>query len=715
MAMRKFGAFIGLIALLVLSACQAQPSLPTIVPTVAPPSVTPTAEASATPTLTRTPRPTPTPAPTLPQAVAPSPDLQAYLRFVHAAPGSGPVDVYIDNLPIATFVAYSQFNTNLPMSQGDYTLAIVPQGAADLSQPILRQALSVRGRQQITLVYHGQANDPRLLVHVEDTAPSQPNQARLTLINAVSGSLSVSLFNQDIPIIQAVASGTASPAVNQSIGEGVFSVRDGELPLLSERLNVRSLKAYTFVVFGLPNAAENLRLITLQADLAGIASVRAINMGLNDVGLDVYWGEQFLGDISYRSLTPRLTVPAFSQALRLYPRGADRRQTQPIFEEIIGISPGDVVTFVIIGEPNLLRVVPFREDLSPIVGDFARVTFMNTLPTVPRVQRQSNVQETIELRYGEISRAELIPAGDLPMSWIRLENGRPTETLEFVRGLNLEAGKSYLYLFAARNLDEPILIETTVGVLQPTPDPSSVATPVLAPQARFVNGIEGLTVEFRLNDVPVANLASFQGSSPLLIGAGQNVITVHNIQTQLPIARLIYAVGPGEKFSFYVYATSFSTFDLLAIRDNEDELADDAPIVRLVNLSSTSVSYSLGYANPSAFTLVQEVSTPAPINTGNGQQEGFEGPVESSGTAARGVTIPGGLRTWAEPQDSGRGSAYAEAQTGTFDLYVVNPQTRSVEGLLEDVALSPNQRYEVLAILRPEAPLPRVVLLSAPR
>jgi len=715
--MRKSGALIGLLVLLALSACQAQPSLPTIVPTSGPPSATPMPDASPTPTLTRTPRPTLTPAPALPQAIAPNPDLQAYLRFIHAASESAPVDVYIDNLAIASFVAYSQFNANIPMSAGDYTLTIVQQGATDLSQPILRQAISIRGRQQITLIYYGQANDPRLLAHVEDTTPAQPNQARFTLINAISGGLSVRLFNQDAPLTEAVASGSSSAALSQPAGEGLFSIRDGELLLLSERLNARALKAYTFVVFGLPNANQNLRLVTLQSDLAGIASVRAINMGISNDGLDVYWGEQLLSDgLTYRSLSPRLTVPAFSQTVRIYPRGADRGQTQPIVAESIGLSPGDVVTLVIVGEPNLLRVVPFREDLSPVMGNVARIAFMNTLPTVPRVQRQSNVQEAIELRYGEISRAELIPAGDLPLSWIRLENGQPTETLEFVRGLTLEGGKSYLYLFAARGLDEPILIENTVGALQPTPDPSTIATPVLAPQARFINGIEGLTVEFRLNDLPVANLESFQSSNPLLIGAGQNVLTVHNVQTQLPIARLIYGVGPGEKFSFYAYATSFSAFDLLAVQDREDDLSADAPIVRLVNLSTVSVSYSLGYANPSAFTLEQEIGTPLPgVNTEIGQQGEFGGLGDNQEGGIRGVTVPGGLRSWIDPQDSGSGSAYAEAQNGTFDLYIVNPQTRSVEGLLEDVTLSADQRYDVLAILRPEANLPRVVLLSAPR
>lgn len=716
LAMRKSGVLIGLLILLALSACQAQPSLPTIVPTTEPPSATPTPDASPTPTLTRTSRPSPTPAPALPQAIAPRPDLQAYLRFIHAAPESAPVDVYIDSLPIATFVAYGQFNTNIPMSEGDYSLTIVPQGAPDLSQPILRQAISIRGRQQVTLVYYGQADDPRLLAHIEDTTPARPNQARLTLINAISGSLSVRLFSQDTPIIQATTSGTASTAVNQPAGEGLFSVRDGELELLSERLNARALKAYTFVVFGLPDAIQNLRLIALQADLAGIASVRAINMGIGNDGLDVYWGDQLLSEsLSYRSLSPRFTVPAFSQTVRIYPRGADRSQTQPVLEETVGLSPGDVVTLVIIGEPNLLRVVPFREDLSPIIGNNARIAFMNTLPTVPRVQRQSNVQETIELRYGEISRTELIPAGDLPLSWIRLEGGQPTEGLEFVRNLTLEAGKSYLYLFAARNFDEPILIETNVGALQPTPDPSTIPTPVLAPQARFVNGVEGLTLEFRLNDVPVANLESFQSSSPLLVDAGQNVITVHNIQTQLPIARLIYGIIPGEKFSFYVYATSFSTFDLLAVRDNDDDLSADTPIVRLVNLSMVGVSYSLGYANPSVFTLQQEQTILPSVDAISEQEGEFSELTESQNSTVRGVTVPGGLRIWVDPQDSGTGSAYAEAQSGTFDLYVVNPQTRSVEGLVEDVTLSADQRYDVLVILRPEAPLPRVVLLSAPR
>jgi len=713
--MQKIAALISLLLLAALSACQTQPTLPTTVPSPAP-SLTPTPDSTATATLTRTPRPTLTPAPALPQSIAPSPDQQAYLRFVHAAPESAAVDVYIDGLSIATFVEYGQFNANIPMSQGDYTLSIVPQGTSDLSQAILSQALSIGGGQLMTLVYYGLPNDPRLLAHVEETSPSQPNQTRLTLINAISGDLAVRLFNQGSPITDPIPSGALSAAINQPATEAVFSVRDGELTLVSETLNARALKAYTFVVFGTPNASDNLRLLSLQSDLAGIASVRVINMGINNDGLDVYWGEEKIGDaLSYRVLSPRTTLPALSQNVRVYPSGADPAQVQPIVSETVGLSIGDVLTLIIIGEPNLLRIIPYREDLSPIIGNQARISFMNTLPTVPRVQRQSNVQEAIELRYGEISRPELISAGELPLSWTRLENGQPTETLEFVRGLILESGKSYLYLFAARDTDEPILLESSVGALQPTPDPATIATPVLAPQARFVNAVEGLTLEFRLNDLPVANLESFQSSSPLLIGAGQNIITVHNVETQLPIARLIYGIRPGQQLSFYAYATDFSSFDLLAIDDNHQELTSDAPAVRLVNFSTINVTYDLAYDNPSAFTLQQDLGTPLPgINAESGETSGEFAGLEGS-PDTRGVTVPGGLQSWVETQESGTASSYEEAETGTFDLYITNPNTNRVEGLLEDVTLSPDQRYDVLAILRPEAPAPRVVLLSSPR
>lgn len=705
---RQRGILYLLLLMLILAACQAQDPLPTVIPPTQVPATPTEAAATASATLTRTPRPTLTPVATLPQTTSTDPDQQSYLRIIHAAPNTTGLDFYLDNLRLTSFLPYGQYVDRLSIVAGTYTLRALPAASTDLEQARLSQVITIRGRQNLNIVIYGTDDQLGFIISEEDTSPIPNNQSRFTLINAASGQFDLALFNGESQFSPTLAAGQVSNALTQPSQDYRFSLRQANQVLNEQVLSARARLGYTFVFLGVPSNPDTFRVLLLQTPLEGIASLRLVNMTLVGTLLDVYLGNNRLANaLDYSTASPRQTLASGSYRLRVYAYGADINSVAPLLDDTISASAGDVLTLILTGAPNELSVTAFREDLSPTPPNQARISYMNTLSNVPRVQKLTNEEAPLDLRYREISVPQLIPSGAKNMSWERMNRDGTSDTLEITTNLLLEAGKSYLYLFAGRGTDGTLVLVTDVGSLSPTPAPELLATRIPAPQVRFINALDGVSINFRLNDIDIATLSPLSASAQVSIGAGQAIFTAHNADTNVLLARSLWTAPEATSLSAIIYATSANTYAMTVFESPlAQEQNSNQALVRFINISEGGVEFSLGFAPPSSFVLPE----PAPALSAS--------PSEGDGQAAtqtNRLTIPSQVRDLASRIAMGQASGYQALEGGFYDLFLIHPNDATVETFLADVSLEQGRLYELVAYAAERLPTARLYFIPVPR
>ncbi len=88
------------------------------------------------------------------------------IRFVLAIPGAPAVDVYVDEVPVASSVSYKGFSNYLEIKSGNRFLRLVPAGG-DTSTAIFRRQVSVRSFTKITMAFFGTMAELDLLATQE--------------------------------------------------------------------------------------------------------------------------------------------------------------------------------------------------------------------------------------------------------------------------------------------------------------------------------------------------------------------------------------------------------------------------------------------------------------------------------------------------------------------------------------------------------------------
>ncbi len=85
----------------------------------------------------------------------------ARVNFFHASPDAPPVDVYLNNHPVATNLAYKSFTPYLPLHPGLYAIRVFPAGT--MATPLIDQMIEVRPGDLVTLAIVGSLAEIGLL------------------------------------------------------------------------------------------------------------------------------------------------------------------------------------------------------------------------------------------------------------------------------------------------------------------------------------------------------------------------------------------------------------------------------------------------------------------------------------------------------------------------------------------------------------------------
>ncbi len=672
------------LVMFLMAACGGTPpTLPTEIPSVTP--VPPT----ATVTPTRTPLPTLTPTIPAPQTTSADPSQQAYIRFVNAAPQLDTVDFYVDGLAYASFMEFTNYTDQGGLVAGEYTINAVPNGSKDFTTAFASAPLTLVGGDSVIIVLTGNAETAALTLVKEDLSPVNGNVARVTLFNALSDA-PVSISNGTTTINNDTGYGAVSLATVTEAGELDFNIRSAGEIIYADKFDLRERQNTTFIVTPRVAGSDGADLIVLNTPILGIGKVSIINL-VEDITVDVVAGGEIIGrGLGYAYIVEPQELRATDYELQIFAEGVDRTAIDPVYLGNLSILPDRTLYLIMLGKPEEVRVLTHVLDTEPTETGTVRMTFVNALSEFPRVQVESNVALTAVVAYGQLLEDEILPAGSLPLSWY--EYGAATgDALELQPEFAVLEGTDILYFMTGQTQQEPLLIVNNVGIQAPAPDPNqATAIPETAPSIYALNSLDGLSLQFFVDDVPLGVPVNPRSSnSGVTLTAGEHVFTVTRPDTGELLARLISTGEINKQYVAVATGRIETGYQILLVNADAPINPDNLPTVRLINTSEPSTIFGLGIV----------------VNNGNTSAfPDLNGEIDpNTGTVSFRVNYPVGVTNLLENITSGNGSTITPVSlgAGVLDLYLVDNQSTTVAAIVPAVGFEMGKHYDIVAFQAP--------------
>ncbi len=685
--MRLYAA---MVILLFTAACQSTSPLPTLIPVQALPTEQPTN--TPAPTLTPTP-------PFIPRTLATFPEDQAYIRMVNAFSPAHSVDIYAEGRGMALNLGYGQQTAPTGIEAGEYTLRILDAGSALHSvEPYIEEPIPVPGGSTLILVFHGTTEAPQISFLQETDEPLDANQSRLHVIHAIPGAEPITVQQLGQNLTSPIAYGELSnPVTLSSIAQSLFVARDTD-SLLEYEENFRPRHAYTVILIPDANDPNQISTITYSERVEGRAHLRFINASEAFESVDVYMnGTLFSEKVTFGSATERVTVPASNYSLEVYYSGADPETDTPLVSNQFNANEDDRVGILLMGPGDTPRIARYEEDLSPVPPGYARMMFANALhiaiPTVMIDFVDATDPDVSLLAYRQISEPALIQEDAYNIAWTIVQDGEMGIQMQYIEGIEIEEGKSYLHILTTQDGEEPVMIIDEVGtnpniLLEDLPLTDEPKEPI---NVRFINAIDRPSqVDFLINGDPIARtINSKEFTMPIIfldMPEGSVTVEVAGPNDGTPLSATDYEFRAGLDYTVVAYGPSIDRARLMVMVDPGSLIStDDFSNLRLINTSQTPISFRLGYKDASQ-PIIRPTLLPSDPND----------PFGSNFSENRLPILPGTTNITADIS-SGMASLIGRVPTGPIELYVIDASRRAVAYTFPDLTLEPNKQYEVVA------------------
>jgi len=578
----------------------------------------PTSEPTSAPTQTAAPTLEPLPQPTdliIPQTDAVNPNDQAYLRTIHASPDLGFVDVYIEALAIGTNVNYGRFTEREGIVAGRYKLRILPTASFVTDITLYEEELTIFGGQSLIFVISGTAENITVTTLDEPNEPLQNDTSRLLMINALEGADDLVMLVDDTPQTSITPYLTISETTEQPTKTTEFVFQNAGSTVFDTKLDLRERRNYIFLMMGNLSRPDTLEFVTLTSDAPGVTMISFINAAPSIGIVDAYLGEQtFVIGAIYAEMSEPQQILSGTYDIGIYPDQANRDEVDPLTGTQLIANPGEEIIMILVGEPSNYRFITYRNNQQPTYTNRARITFVNAVETVPNILlRSSDSNLEHSLGYGRLSDTyDIDTEQGLSFTWINQLDDMQDIVLEDKNDFTPTAGKNYLYIFAGRGYDEPIILASDVDTLDfafeevipvtnvPTSRPTNI---------RFVNMWDDRQFVVRIDGTTVTEGVEFgKATNPLIIDSGEHTITFHEPETDLKIVEIMSDFLIAKDYSIvaynYINADENTPPDLqgntLIIDDTKSNVSSISGGLRLIVLEAEANSfYGIGYSAPS--------------------------------------------------------------------------------------------------------------------
>lgn len=712
--MRRVVVLFGLMAMLLLAACDNQP-VPTLIPTSTPPPPTATPTETPMPTQTPTQTPIPTATPIIPPVQAEDPTQQATVRVVHAAPNSPAMDFYIEGLRIANFITYEQLTAPGGIVAGTYRIAVVPAGGRPTDGALVSQIVNIEGQRDYVMVFGGSQNNPTLQIVPENLAPLLGDTSRLQFVHALPDAAAVTIertpeqrgIGQTTAIsemlVEALLPQTTSRSIVLDSDRSTYTVRSGETEFGAFPLDLRSRDSAIVILTG---SAGNLITIPILSIAPGLANVRVINAVTGTQAVSVALDDIAIADsLAYGEASSFQTIETGSYDIVITGDGLDLTEDEDILTEVLFADADEVITLVLyVGQSGRVVIAEERDVLDPTPVDETRVTIFSIWPqelllNLAFTETSEGDVELEDDRYpidAYRARTLTLPAATYQLVWRESVDAEPQNTYDDIA---FNAGQSYFYVYDGD--ETPLIYNLNVGTQQaPLTGGSNVTESQSPVQLRFVNAIPGLLINYRLDSVDLFNRMTYgTGTNQVAIGPGEHFITAHRSDTGALIARTIRTFNSGEQFTVFAYGNVESNnFGLMLAADDAIQLDDGVFTMRLVNLSLEPTVFGLGL---STAVLRDPDAAPTPI------------PDPADPRDMR-RTLPIGVTRLINtiPSLSASSPVNVFRNDGTYALRIIDDELSQLAATIPDARLETGNHYDVIVFQ--EAGLLRVQVLVLP-
>jgi hypothetical protein len=557
----------------------------------------------------------------------------------------------------------------------------------------------------VMLVLTGTPADLRIVPFPESLEPLDQGQSRVTFINMIQSDEAFGLQHDGADLASPLNFTWASPDRIVPSGETTFDITQNTVGIIEYTVNLRERYEYHLILAGTP--ADPVIIFT-QAAMPGRSHIRAINASSALPAVDIYLDDDLVaGNLEYTRATNRLMRPAGSYTASVYHAGNPPAQTSPLGTFPVLTNNDDNLTLILLGTENDLRLIPFREDLSPTAPDEARVAFINTRSDVLRVQLDTQtglLSDIGSLGYGQSPVVANLPLINHSFFWNALEDGQVAEQLETASNVQFEAGRSYLYLFTGSGVDQPVILSESVGISTATTtgldgEISPGITGDSLSRIRFLNVLENtqpldllVNGELITTRVPYGQSADAVGVPD---GDGEFEIVISGSETVIVAA--VDVLEPGMVYTLAVYGDSPEDAHISLVRDTDLLPSATSASFRLFN-ASTGGDAVFGLAYSPAQTIGQDSSIQPP----------------DSETNRRSMTI--GMEPVFAIRDiqPGEFSPTGRIPIGIYALHILDTldSPDSVAGSTSGFQLEPGQHYDVIVYQEAETRLVRGLVVS---
>ncbi len=313
----------------------------------------------------------------------------ARVRFLHALPGTTPMNVYMDGVLAVSHLAYGEATPHLNVEGGEHLVTLKAAGAAADAPALLEVSVPLVPSLAFTVVVQGRADAPEAVLYEDILDEIAPGFARVMAINAIAGSPALDILDaQGGPLVQGVSYGVqfGTININTRIQDVVFVPAGGTEPLAQlSAVPLRSGVLYTFVAMGTLDGAVPPSVLKLETPVNGAAEsvqVQFANGSADVDAVDVYMDDTLIAPgLRAGDLTGHVALPAGDHTLALRRVGA--AADEPLLTADVSLAPDEpAVTVALLGEENngTLSVQTFPDALADVPPDQARVHVINAVP-----------------------------------------------------------------------------------------------------------------------------------------------------------------------------------------------------------------------------------------------------------------------------------------------------------------------------------------------
>jgi hypothetical protein len=324
-------------------------------------------------------------------------DEGASIRFVHASPDAGAIDVIADGAVVAENVAFGSATDYLAMPSGKHQVQIVPTGSTAESA-VLDEEVDLDGGGAYIFAAAGLLNDLQSKLYEVDLDDLDENQARVRLIHLAPDQDNIDLaisggdeLQDDVDFPNAsdyddIDAGTYDLDVREHDGDAVVASAPGT--------EIQAARAYDILLLG-QASADNLSTLILETrvspacgDVLGIGSdddgcVRILNASPDSSGLDVYVNDTLVVEnLGFGDSTEFTALPADDESdIKITATGGSI--DSPMVDDQIDIDAGQAYELIALNNADDLEIATKDVDLSPVPADQARLRVIGASENAP--------------------------------------------------------------------------------------------------------------------------------------------------------------------------------------------------------------------------------------------------------------------------------------------------------------------------------------------